>query len=396
MTGAAIWVVALIGGQAGTGVEVRTLGGEPVTGVLHALAADGSLTIGDKTLSGGEWYSIRRTGGVLPPWPRAPHAELTNGDRVVGVVSEADGDVLKLRVSFPGERDQLLRFPLSSLRAVWQTTRPADDPDPNWLAAPRKRDLFLARNGDSVSGALTGIDPGRNVLTYQADGKDRRLEWAKLAAVGFNTDLARPRRPKGPYHRITLGDGSRLAVQSVAFDGRHWNLTTLFKDSLRAPADQVVAVDLEQDKVTFLSDLKPTRYQYHTFDGEQFNWVADRCVTGRALTLKTAVGESTFDRGVGLHSECSITYALAGKFRRFEVLAGLDAASGRRGNAVLAIRVDGKEQSLSGDGRLATATGPLDVRIDVTGAKELLITVRRGPGGNVQDHVNLADARLVP
>jgi hypothetical protein len=32
----------------------------------------------------------------------------------------------------------------------------------------------------------------------------------------------------------------------------------------------------------------------------------------------------------------------------------------------------------------------------VTGAKELTIVVRRGKGGNVQDCVNLAEARLVP
>lgn len=394
--GPVLLVVAWVGGQVGTGVEVRTLAGESVTGSLHAVAADGSLTVGDKTVAGGEWYSIRRTGGGLPPWPRAPHAELTTGDRVVGVVSEADGDALRLRVSFPGEREQLLRLPVSSLRAIWVTARPADAPDPDWLTASRKRDLFLARNGDSVTGALTGIDSARNLLTYHADGKDRHLEWSKLSAIGFNTDLARVRRPKGPYYRLTLTDGTRLAAQAVAFDGRHWNLTTAFKDDLRIPARQVVSVEVEQGKVTFLSDLKPTTYQYHTFDGEQFNWAADRCVTGRALTLTTAAGESTFDRGVGLHAECVVTYGLGGKYRRFETLVGLDATFGVRGSAVLVVQMDGKEQSLPDNGRLTGATGPLDLKIDVTGAKELTIVVRRGPGGNVQDHVNLAEARLVP
>src|SRR5205823_1367578 len=114
------------------------------------------------------------------------------------------------------------------------------------------------------------------------------------------------------------------------------------------------------------------------------------------MRLKTPHGESTFDRGVGLHAACTITYALGGKYRRFETLAGLDARSGLRGDAVLVVMIDGKERSLPADGRLAAAEPPIAVELDVTGAKELTIAVRRGSGGNVQDHVNLAEARLVP
>src|SRR5262249_51409138 len=165
---------------------------------------------------------------------------------------------------------------------------------------------------------------------------------------------------------------------------------------LQFPADQLVSVDVEQGKVTYLSDLRPVKYRYQTFDGEQYPWVADRCVTGRPMALRSASGESTFDRGLGLHAECAITYSLGGKYRRFEALAGLDARSGARGNATLSVRVDGKEQALSSGGQLTDAGGPVTVGIDVTGAKELTIEVRRGPGGHVQDHANLAEARLVP
>ena len=39
--------------------------------------------------------------------------------------------------------------------------------------------------------------------------------------------------------------------------------------------------------------------------------------------------------------------------------------------------------------------GPLPVRVDVTGAKELTLAVEFGQGGDVEDHVNWADARLI-
>jgi len=391
MTGSIFLFLLAIGAQPLVGFDVRPIVGEPVTGEVQSLATDGSLTVDGKVFAAGEWYSARRAGG-LPGWPRAPHVELTTGDRLVGTAIDADGDVLRLRIA----GDQLVRFPLSSMRAVWLTTRPADAADPEWLTAPRKRDVIQARNGDLAIGAITAIDAAQNEIKYQADGKDHRLELAKTAVIGFNTDLARVRRPKGPYYRLTLANGSRLGVVGLTFGGRTWVATTQFKDALRLPAHEVVSVDVEQGKVVSLSDVKPAKYQYQSFDGEGHPWVADRSVTGRSIVLKAGAGESTYDRGIGLHAECALTYALGGKYRRFETLAGLDARTGVRGDAVLAVLVDGKEQSLPGGGRLTAGGGPVAVGINVTGAKELTIVLGRGAGGIVHDHVNLAEPRLVP
>lgn len=379
-------------GQAPAGFEVRTAAG-PKAGELQSIAADGTVKLsGGGTAAAGSWYGLRRAPGALPDWPREPHAELVNGDRVRGTVAAADGDAVRLRLNLPGP-EQTVRLPLSALRAVWLTRRPADDPA--WLTGPRKRDVLQARNGDLSLGALTAIDPAGNAVRYQADGKDHRLDLSRVSAVGFNTDLARARRPKGPYYRLTLADGTRLSATGVTFDGRTWTATTLFKESVRIPTDQVVSVDVEQGRAVVLSDLKPTKYQYQPFDGEEYSSAADRSVTGDALRLKTAAGESTFDRGLGLHAECTVTYPLAGKYRRFEALVGLDARTGVRGEAVLAVLVDGKERELPGGGRLSLAGGPLPVDLDVSAAKELTVVVRRGNGGVVQDHVNLAEARLI-
>jgi hypothetical protein len=377
-------------------LEVRTISGGPLAVALEGVAADGSVTLADgKRIAGAEWYSLRRTPGVLPAWPRDAHAEFNNGDRVRGSVAGADGDALRLTVAWPGTPDQVLRFPLSSLRALWLRTRP-DDAEPAWLTLARKRDVIQSRNGDLALGTFTGIDVAKSQLRLQVDGKDRELPLSKVAAVGFNPDLARARRPKGPFYRLTLADGTRLSAASVTFDGRSWTAETLFKESIKVPADRLVSVDLEQGKTAYLSGLRPAKYQYQSFDGEDFPWAADRCVTGQVMRLKTPDGESTFDRGVGLHAECTVTYTLGGKFRRLEALAGLDARSGVRGDAILAILVDGKSIELPRAGRLTHSGGPLPIQIDLTGAKDLTIAVRKGNGGIVQDHVNLAEARLVP
>jgi hypothetical protein len=385
--------VVLICSQAASEFEIRTIGRAIRSARLDAMTADGSLTIAGEKTAAGEWYSLRRSPGILPDWPRLPHVELVNGDRIRGTVTEADGDLLRLKLAIPG-KEQVVRFPLSALRVAWLARRPIDDPA--WLTAPRKRDVFQSRNGDLSTGAMTAIDVERGVVRYQSDGKEHQLDLSRIAAVGFNTDLARARKPKGPYYRITLLDGSRLSVLSMARDSSTWIAQTLFKDSIRIAHEQVVSVDVEQGRCVWLSDLKPDSYQYHSFDGEQHSWSPDRNANGDALRLKWPDGESTFDRGVGLHAECTITYALAGKYSRFEALAGLDARTGIRGEAILSIQVDGKEQALTGGGKLTFAGGPLAVSVDVKGAKALKITVRRGNGGHVQDQVNLAEARLVP
>src|SRR3954453_5104855 len=138
--------------------EIRATGDGRLMAEIQSVATDGTVALaGGKTVAGGDWYSLRRTPAVLPAWPRGPHAELVNGDRIPGAVVSADGDAIRLQVSLPGRPAQVLRLPLSAVTAVWLTGRPdADDPD--WLAGPRKRDVIQSRNGDLALGALTAID----------------------------------------------------------------------------------------------------------------------------------------------------------------------------------------------------------------------------------------------
>ena len=388
---AVLWATC---GQTPERFEIRRLDGEPRLSVIHGMSLDGTLTfaVGEKQ-AGGSWYSLRREGLPNPADPRAPHIELANGDRIRGTIVEADGDAVRLRLAMP-RAEQIIRLPLSAIRAIWTIRRPASDP--KWLQDARKRDVIQTRSGDRILGAITSIDPGKNVVTYQVQGKDQQLDLTKLAAIGFNTDLARVRNPKGPYYRLTLADGSRMSVLSIAYDGKVWSAQTPFKETVQIPGDQVLAIDVEQGKASWLTDVTPTKYQYQVQGTEPIPLAVNRCVTGEFLRLRTATGEGTFDRGIGLQSECSVTYSLGGKYRRFEALAGLDARSGVRGDAILVVLVDGKEQALLSGGKLTLAGGPIAVRVDLTQAKELTIAIKQGNGGTVQDHVNLVEARLVP
>jgi hypothetical protein len=103
----------------------------------------------------------------------------------------------------------------------------------------------------------------------------------------------------------------------------------------------------------------------------------------------------TFDKGLGTHPRTTLTYALDGKFKRFEAVVGLDPATGRRGVVDVRVRVDDKEVTPAGLIGLTAAARGRPVRVDLTGAKRLTLVVDFGPAGDVQADVNWADARVV-
>jgi hypothetical protein len=184
--------------------------------------------------------------------------------------------------------------------------------------------------------------------------------------------------------------GTRLSLASATVSDGVLEGTTLFGAALRVPLARLAALDVFQGRAVYLSDLKPLRYEFLPYLDEQWPLVADGSVTGRDLRL----GGSTFVKGVGLHSHSRATYGLAGGYRRFEAVVGLDPRTGREGGARVRLLADGKPLAI--EERELTADGePLTLSVDVSGVKELTLEVLYGRRGPVQGHVNWVDARLV-
>src|SRR5207244_5431509 len=104
---------------------------------------------------------------------------------------------------------------------------------------------------------------------------------------------------------------------------------------------------------------------------------------------------STYDKGIGLHSESRLTYALNRNYQWFESLVGLDDQTGRRGSVLIEVLVDGKPQALGNAEELTRPGGPRPIRVNVAGGKDLTLVVKFGRFGDVEDHVDWADARLI-
>jgi hypothetical protein len=350
------------------------------------LSADRSVEVAGKDLLG-----IRRAGQILPSWPVDSHLIFVNGDRVSGSPVELRSERLRFQ---PATGKTELIVPLSALSVIWfafpdgltdreAVLRP-------WQTGRRTRDIVLLRNRDQMEGTLSDLD----AQTVRLRGKDRkeiRLERDKVAAVILSNDLSRSLRPRGPYARVVLGNGSRISLASGKSEGALLVGKTLFGGRVELPLDQVIALDIYQGRAVYLSDLKPVKYEFTPYLDITWPYQQDRSVAGNPLKLVTGV----FDKGLGMHSESRITYRLGGEYQWFEATVGLDEATGRLGSAGIGVLVDGKPQNLGSEEDLTFLSPLRYLRLKVAGARELTLLVHFGRQGDVQDHVDWADARLI-
>jgi hypothetical protein len=113
----------------------------------------------------------------------------------------------------------------------------------------------------------------------------------------------------------------------------------------------------------------------------------DQGVEGKAIS----VGGKQFERGLGVHSDSRISFALNGQFTAFHVVPGPDDA--HKGLLEMSILIDGKEVFASGKVRSSRFVAK-PITIPVTGAKELTLVVTDGGDGPGGDHASWADAYL--
>ena len=378
--------------------RLETAEGPTLNGRLERLGPGWSVRLGGREVDGGEVLALRREGTPPPDFPGGEQLLFVNGDRLAGHVTGLDGERLRARLPALGG-DGPATLPLSALAVVWPGTPDGVD-DPALLrrrlaTGRRARDTVLLRNGDVLEGVLNGLD--EKAVQIDVDRQPQSVARAKVAAIALSTDLATGLRPRGVYARLVLADGSRVSLAAAACpDGADLTGTTLFDVPVRVPLAQVVSLSVYQGRAVYLSDLEPRRYEETPYLDLRWPLVNDGSADRRDLRL----GGGTYDKGLGMHSAARVTYALDGRYRRFEALVGLDdhAAddqAGRQGSVRVRVLVDGKERKAGRDGDLTARDGPVGVGADVAGGRELTLVVDFGDRGDVQDRVDWVDARLV-
>jgi hypothetical protein len=380
---------------------VQTATGAPVDGVLRELKPDWSVRLGEgdgTSIPGRDVLALRRTGVPLPPLPADEHLILANGDRIPYRSLRLTGEMMQFRHARL-DKGEGTTLPLAAVAIVWRIAPDraldAERLRHRLVTETRTRDTVCLRNGDVLSGVLTAFDEQK--VEMDVDKKRVTVRMPQVAYLALNTELADTLRPKGMYARLALleskpGHGGRLSLTSAACaDGITLTGTTVFGARLSVPMSDVAALDVYQGHAVYLSDLKPSKYEYHAYLDASWAYAVNGNVAEHDLHL----GGSTFDRGISLHSHARLTYRLNGAYRRFDALVGLDDRDGRRGSVRIRVLADGRALDLGDSSELTAQSGPRAIAVPIEGARELTLEVQFGDNGDVQDVVDWVDARLV-
>lgn len=116
---------------------------------------------------------------------------------------------------------------------------------------------------------------------------------------------------------------------------------------------------------------------------------ARKSVVGRTLEMSG----KAYERGVGSHAPGVIYVELDGKAERFQAIVGVDDETQKRGSITIKIYDDTKK--LFESGVIRGGHPPVELDLDISGAKRLILLMGDGGDERSYDHVDWAEARFI-
>lgn len=342
---------------------------------------------GEAAFGWAELLRVAHTSTAAPPWDAAAplQFELSDGARFPAAISAAGPDRLELTLN-DATRARVPNRALVEIRAT--TLDPAARRTLDELRATpdRVNDTLVVQRNDRQL-VLEGIVLGLTADGLEFEWRERKLPvpWSRVAGLIFATPQQR-----SVAHVVTLTDGSRFAGRIVAGNANTLTLRALGFDELALPLAAVAEIECRSERLTYLSDLRPTRYAFTPFIVKQWPLARDETLLGNPLLL----AGTRYRKGIALHSRAVVEYALDARYRQFAARVGIADEMNGRGAVAIAIIADNgrvlwQTAALRGD------QTPKEILVDITRQRTLTIEVDFGPGLDLSDHVIFAEARLL-
>ena len=392
---AMLGVIMLGRGAPAAPVRVTTVECRLVEGLWESWS-DGKLTLsveGKSTaLGASELMSVHFLAAMTAPAPASRPADqvtvhLADASRFDGTILGSRNDHLQVRTDLVPE----LNLPLSSVAGVRFNTQENAAADEAFAQALTRRDstqdtLFIVQDGkvSPLRGLLESLDAQSGSFKWRERSVrlDRSRAYGVVLARGAGT-------PASPQVRCVLTDASIWAGAVERADDRSMTLRLGAGPTVDLSLTRVTDLRFANTRVIFLSDLEPTRYEFVPWGTTRWPWRKDRSVADRELFIDN----QPFDRGIGVHSQSTLTYTLTEPYQQFAATVGLDDAVGSRGSVVFRVTADGKEVFNSGLMKGGDAGKP--VLVALNGAKTLQLLVDFGDELDVADQADWGAARLI-
>jgi hypothetical protein len=376
-----------------TPVRAVTIDGRVIEGQWAGSGQEGELRLDVS----GSAKAIRMDELLLLKWPAAtttPASEtlplvvyLKDGSRTPARLVEGNAQQLVLETAW----DKHLTVPLSQLSAVRFSARQSENSREAFeqALADGKADqdrLIVLRNNrpTTLKGSLEslGADGGSFRWRDRSVPIKPQETVAVVMAPGSSAPAAAPAS-------CLLRDGSIWAGRIAAVESASLRLQPASGTAIEFPIGQISEIRFRSDRVTFLGDLAPARYEFEPFGMTRWPYRVDRSAANRPMRI----GGQTFDHGIGMHSRSTLAYDVPKGFHQLAATIGIDDAVGSQGNVVFRVLADGKEVFNSGPVTGAQPHRPLLASID--GTRQIQLIVEFGDDLDLGDQADWADVRLI-
>jgi hypothetical protein len=265
-------------------------------------------------------------------------------------------------------------------------------------------------NRDGELEAIEGIlgDLQNDKIGFTIGERTANVELEKIDAILFFGISGQKSLPT--KCRVRLKDGSQLNCQRIGWQDNQVSGTTASGFEFRMPQSELSLIDFAIGRDVFLDQLKPTTNDWkpliasaatidalrklnlakinQTYDGQPLSLLFENR-RGPALLPD----KKQFEHGFAVRGGGKLAFGLDENMTMLTGLVGFDPAANRNGEVLLTIRVDGKialEEPL----RKRNMANPLQVEVDISGARRIVFQVDYLDGRSVGDQIHLVDLKV--
>ncbi len=369
--------------------ELRTLGGKAVSGTLTFVD---DLTVIVETKDGPVSTPLTQVLALdLLPAKGIPAGSKYSDVRLI------DDTVLHCQeIRFLGNTVQLtllsgttLKLPIASL--TWFVRGAEDAPVRKKFEAiaqqrVRRDRIVILRDGElnPLDGALGTIDADGKQVQFKLDGADdsKAIPLDRLHGMIF----FRPEGPaESPICRVYDREGNVLTAAKLSFKDKIWQLTTTFGATLPFAEGAIAKLDFNMGKLTYLSDLEPTKVVERSGIGLVVKHKKDVNLDGEPILI-----DRRYAKGLSMHAHTELEYDLGGKFKDLKGTLGVDIRTGADSQPLVTIYCDGEKRF----SETITPKAPRPISLNVKDIGTLKIVVSSRNELDLHDHVTFADVRV--
>ncbi|MBC7855482.1 MAG: NPCBM/NEW2 domain-containing protein [Pirellulaceae bacterium] len=324
-----------------------------------------------------------RIAAAVPETKPAVVLHMLGGGKIFAKSVTIVGDVCQVESALAGK----LAIPLDQVRGVRLEPAVSSPEFDKALAAPSAdQDRLFIKIEDKVDSAA-GIFKSLSEKEFQFElgGESKTLPREKL----FGFVVAQGSADDDPAKAlITLRDGSLLAGEIDSLSGGKLAASLPGGSKFEIPQEALASIALRSSRLAFLSDLKPVEEEQRSLAFMDVPWQKDRSVQSRTLTL----GQRTFEKGIGCHAECRLTFAADGKWDVLAAVIGIDAETMGKGDCIFVVVADGETVFTR---RVKGTDPPQEIQVEIPRAKRVTLAVEAGAGLDLGDHADWCDVRFI-